>query len=64
MIGQQFKGTQLAFAIAVESANYSSDQQLQTAVGATGIKDADKADIPGDLHAIADTCASTEHPNG
>ncbi len=61
-VGLQFRSTQLAFAIAVLSLQNATDQQLQAAVAATGISDDDKADIPDDLHAIADTCASTEAP--
>jgi hypothetical protein len=63
-IGQQFTGTQLAFAIAVLSMASPTAAQTQAAVAATGISDADKADMPDNLHAVADTCASNDYPNG
>ncbi len=63
-VGEQFTGTQLKFAIAILSLVSPTDAQTQAAVAATGISDADKADMPDNLHAIADGCASTEHPNG
>jgi hypothetical protein len=63
-LGQQFTGTRLAFAIAVLSLKNATDQQLTTAVASSGISDTDKQDMPDALHAIADTCASTEHPGG